>query len=98
MLIGLAPYEQDPFLPIQTQIYGNFLALSEDIDDVTDAPSLIVLNNTVLQLQNIMALTEAQFIEKCEKKDERDDGALWFKQAKVATTTFEVAQVLPMMP
>ena len=48
MLLGLAPYEQDPFLPIQTQINGKFLALREDIDDVTDAPSVIVLNSTVL--------------------------------------------------
>ena len=96
MILGLAPYEQDPFLPVQTQINGKILALREDIDEVTEAPSVVVLNDTVLQLRNVMAPTEAQFIEKCEKKDDRDDGAMWFKQAKVATTTVEVAQVCPI--
>ena len=31
-----------------------------------------------------------------EKKDDRNDGALWFKQAKVATTTVSVAQLCPI--
>ena len=97
MILRLAPYEQYPFLQVRTQINGKILALLEDIDKVTEAPSVIVLNDTILRkLRNVMAPTEAQFIEKCEKKDDRDDGAMWFKQAKVATTTVEVAQVCPI--
>ena len=96
MILGLAPYEQDPFLPVQTQINGKILALQEDLDEATEAPNVVVVKDTVLNLRQVMAPTEAQFIEKCEKKDDRDDGAMWFKQAKVATTTVEVAQVCPI--
>jgi hypothetical protein len=49
-----------------------------------------------MTLLNAMAPAMKQFIEKMEKKDDRNDGSLWFKQSKVAATTVAVAQICPI--
>ena len=96
MLLGVAPYEADLFITPKPPIDGKFLALREDIDDPTEPPTVITFQDTVLKITNVMAPTEAQFVEKMLKKDDRNDGALWFKQTKVAATTVAVAQLCPI--
>ena len=96
MLLGLAEYKADPFVNRNPSIDGKYLALREDIDDPKESPTVITFNDTVMTLLNVMALTMEQFIEKVEKKDDRNDGSLWFKQSKVAATTLAVAQIYPI--
>ena len=92
MLLGVAPYEADPFITPKPTINGKFLAaLKDDIDDPKEAPTVITFDNTVLTFAVIMAPTVDQFVEKMVKKDDKNDGAMWFKQAKV-----EVAQLCPI--
>ena len=96
MLLGLAQYKADPFVNPKPPIDGKYLALREDIDDPKEPPTVIIFNDTVMTLLNAMAPTMKQFIEKMEKKDDRNDGSLWFKQSKVAATTVAVAQICPI--
>ena len=77
-------------------IDGKFLALREDIDDPKEAPTVITFNDTILTISDVMAPTMDQFIEKMEKKDDRNDDSMWFKQANVSTTMVEVAQICPI--
>jgi len=79
MLLGLSPYKADPFSATTTLIDGKFLALKEDIDDPKEAPTVITLNDTVLTVINVMAPTSDQFLERMVKKDDKQDGAMWFK-------------------
>jgi len=85
MLLGLAPYVADPFLATNSPLDGKFLALKEDIvDELDEAPPVITLSDTVLtMIEVIMAPTTEQFVERMVKKDDKNDGATWFKQAKV---------------
>ena len=96
MLLGVAPYEADPFITPKPTIDGKFLALKDDIDDPKEAPTVITFDDTVFTFAAIMAPTREQFVEKILKKDDKNDGALWFKQAKVATTTVQVAKLCPI--
>ena len=96
MLLGVAPYEADPFITPRPTIDGKFLALKDDIDDPKDAPTVITFDDTVFNGDNIMAPTREQFVEKIVKKDDKNDGTAWFKQAKVATTTVQVAKLCPI--
>jgi len=96
MLLGLAPYKADPFSATTTPIDGKFLALKEDIDNPKEAPTVITLNDTVLTVINVMAPTSDQFLEQMVKKDDKQDGAMWFKEAKVKTTMVPVAQICPI--
>ena len=96
MLLGLAPYVADPFLATNSPLDGKFLALKEDIDEIGEAPSVITLSDTVLTMIEVMAPTTEQFMERMVKKDDRNDGATWFKQAKVNTTKVAVAQICPI--
>ena len=96
MLLGLAPYVADPFLATNSPLDGKFLALKEDIDELDEAPPVITLSDTVLSMIEVMAPTTEQFLERMVKKDDRNDGATWFKQAKVNTTKVAVAQICPI--
>ena len=96
MLLGLAPYVGDPFVQANSPLDGKFLALKEDIDELGEAPPVITLSDTVLTMLEVMAPTTAQFLERMVKNDDRNDGAPWFKQAKVNTTKVAVAHICPI--
>ena len=93
MLLGVAPYEADLFITPKLTINGNFLTLKDDINDPKEAPNVITFDDTIFTFAAIMVPTREQFVEKIVKKDDKNDGALWFKQAKVATTTVQVVKL-----
>ena len=96
LMLGLAPYEADPFITPKPSVDGKFMALKEDIDDPNEAPTTITFEANALTIKHVMAPTEDQFLEKLAKKDDRNDGAMWFKQSKVSATTVTVAQICPI--
>jgi hypothetical protein len=57
---------------------------------------VITLSDTVLTMIEVMAPTTEQFLERMVKNDDKNDGAPWFKQAKVITTKVAVAHICPI--
>ena len=58
MLLGVAPYEADPFITPKPTINGKFLAaLKDDIDDPKEAPTVITFDDTEVAFAAIMAPT-----------------------------------------
>ena len=96
MLLRLAPYVGGSFLATNSPLDRKFLALKEDIDRLDEAPPLITLSDVVLTMIEVMALTTEQFMERMVKNDVKNDGATWFKHAKVNTTKVAVAQICPI--
>ena len=93
LLLGLAPFLQDPF-NTQSSVDGKFLALREDIDDPTEAPTVLTFPTSIMTIKDTRLPTIDQFHTKIIKNDDSGEGNPWFKQSKVNHKE-KVAKIAP---
>ena len=97
-ITGMAPYVNDPFSNKTSQLNNHFLAIMQDIDNVTEDATVIRLPNNILKMTAVMTPTELQFVAKLETGEETASGTTWFQQNPVKEHTVDLAKVAPLPP